>query len=139
MGLGLGDGGRLISLEHDEHWLSRSHGAVERTGLADRVELVHAPLTPVPRDGNIYLAHEYRAIRGLQVDLLFVDAPPGRIGRRGTLPRLRPHLQRGALVILDDAARIDEQECIRAWIREGLVRFRGYVAVGRGLAILETR
>jgi hypothetical protein len=55
------------------------------------------------------------------IDMLIVDGPPsatGELARYPALPVLADRLSEGASVLLDDAARDDEQRVIERWRRE---------------------
>ncbi len=54
-------------------------------------------------------------------DVLFIDGPPnttGLLARYPALPMLMDRLSPGAVIVLDDAARMMEQAAIRRWRRD---------------------
>ena len=129
----------FISLEESEHWLGITRKALQEFGLLDRVRLIHSALTPIEVNGKKTEAHDDSAVANHQVDVLLVDAPPARVGRMGVLPRMAKHLRPGALVLLDDAARDGEEECVQTWVKKDLASLEGYLALGTGLAVLRTK
>jgi len=127
---------RFVSLEESEFWIDRTRNALRALGLEKRVELKHAPLAEIPFDGRTVRAHSESGLSEFKADLLLVDAPPADVGRIGVLPKMANYLRPGAAVLLDDAARLGEEECVEAWTRCGLAKLEGYLALGTGLAIL---
>jgi hypothetical protein len=130
---------RIVSLEQDLLWMERTRAALDALGLGERVELVHAPLEPVSFSSRGYQAHSLEGLGGTKADFLLIDAPPESIGRMGTLPHLSSNLNSGAVVVLDDASRFGEFECIENWCGHGLANLLGYAPTGNGLAILEAQ
>lgn len=45
---------------------------------------------------------------GARYDLIFIDGPPGRIGRHGILPRMAGLVHRDTIVVVDDTNRMAE-------------------------------
>jgi predicted O-methyltransferase YrrM len=88
------------------------------------------------------LLHDYTGVavalraRG-PFDFVFIDAPPGHLGRDATLLAAAPFLAPNATIVLDDAARPQEQTAVRRWER-GLAIERVYesATVGRGVVVL---
>lgn len=119
-------GGRLLSVEHDEAFVSSTSRLVAHYGLEDTSTLVHAPLEERSDEDPWYsldaLGEELDAFLGSdQIDLLLVDGPPGTTGphaRRPALPELHGRLGTGALVILDDTIREHERAIWQGWLEE---------------------
>lgn len=133
-------GGMLTSIEADPAWCRDRWSAVEATG-ADAV-LVPAILRFAISPLGAYFAQP-AAIPAVRdrgpFDLVVVDAPDGRHGRTGTLHQVAPWLARGALVVVDDAARPLIQGMLAGWLRI----YRGLTLLGqdtsfggRGVAVL---
>ncbi len=129
----------FVSLEESEHWMETTKRALVAFDVLDRVQLVHSPLTPIEFNGKRIEAHDDSAIANGKADILLVDAPPAKVGRMGVLPRMMKHLRPGALVLLDDAVRGGEEECVRAWVNNGLASLEGYLPLGTGTAVLKTK
>jgi hypothetical protein len=137
--LGLLAGARGVevwSLEHDLEWL-RATEARLRQFRVPGVRLLHAPLraygdfswyappaeTPLPR----------------RFTLVVCDGPPSRTthgGRYGLLPVLGDRLPPGTEILLDDAARPEEQAVIERWSAERPIRAHLDEEAGRGIAHL---
>jgi len=114
--------GRLVSLEHLSAYRQPVDDALEEHGLREIAEVRDAPLTPRNFDGESFQWYSPSAIADLEdIDILIVDGPPGSLGPMARYPALRElqgALRSNALVILDDAAREDEQAVITRWRRE---------------------
>jgi predicted O-methyltransferase YrrM len=110
--------GRLVSFEHDEKYACRTRRRLAEAGLAEWVDLRVAPLRAVEIERESYLW--YSTFEDLErIDLLLVDGPPGDTGRCARLPALPlllPALADGAVVLLDDVDRADEQEILDRWV-----------------------
>ncbi|NED94082.1 class I SAM-dependent methyltransferase [Phytoactinopolyspora alkaliphila] len=121
--------GRLVSVDHEREYAEQSAAMVglHRDEIAP-TEVRHAPLVDVTVTGQDFRWYDPHLLADVQgIDLLIVDGPPERTGphaRYPAVPVLREQLAVGALVILDDAGRHDEQQIIERWIQEtpGLVR-----------------
>jgi predicted O-methyltransferase YrrM len=112
-------GGRIISLDHDEHFAEATRRQLRMHGLEEIVQVIHAPLRDTPTDLGTqpwYTVPE-AAVRE-PIDLLIVDGPPGggrRLARYPAFPVLRDRLSSRAVVVVDDARRPDEQEIVARW------------------------
>ncbi|GII80693.1 hypothetical protein Sru01_56750 [Sphaerisporangium rufum] len=122
-------GGRVVALEHDERFARATRDLVLAHGLQDVVEVRHAPLLPWSggRDGDDGDAvavpwYDPAALADLpEVDLVFVDGPPGATAplvRYPAVPVLLPHCTADAWIVLDDADRPAEREVAERWLRE---------------------
>jgi len=114
-------GGHLISIEHDRAHAKHTTILLEHAGLADRVEVVLAPLADLTLGGRTFQWYDLGALLMKlpeKIDLLFVDGPPGKVqslSRYPALPIFAQHLSSRALVIVDDGAREDEIEMVELW------------------------
>jgi len=126
----------FFSLEDDQRWLDRTAAALSHLGLERHVRLVNAPLARIDGSTSPPWSYDARFIPDIAVDLLFVDGPPGRVGRKGVLPGLHKFLIDGATILLDDARREGEVDCVRTWTSGGLAQLVGFVPTGSGLAVL---
>lgn len=118
-----GEGGRLISLEHDPRYWEETCRAIAVHDLARVVEVVSAPLVEWSIGGQTWRWYDLERVRNLDrpIDLLFVDGPPGHVQPRSrypAVPLLREHLAPDAVIILDDVNRDDEQAVLAMWLRE---------------------
>ncbi len=111
-------GGRVISLEHDEQFARQTVAELQRHGLEDYADVRTAPLEPLPTDAE-RVWYSTAALADLpMINVLFVDGPPGdaQVSVRETAyPILAERLVNGALVVLDDTNRPDEQAIVTSW------------------------
>lgn len=114
--------GRLISIEHDATYLRRTAEILARNNLVEIVDLRHAPL--VEKDKAIWYDCDVVTHELPDLDLVFVDGPPGRsatLARKPAFDVLCPYLRDGALVLLDDCDRSDERLIVDQWTEKTLV------------------
>jgi hypothetical protein len=138
-------GGHLITIEHSAEWCEILRQFLDGQGLADVVQIVHAPLAPT--------SHAYQgkadwydqkivgdAVRGQKIDLLLVDGPPAydpsiMFARYPAAPFFRPYFAESYTIVLDDANRKGERAIVERWERELGIGMKihlidGHVAVG---------
>jgi hypothetical protein len=116
-------GGRLVSFDHEASYAALTAETIRRHGLADIVEVRHAPLQAAEIGDRGYLWYEASAFDDLEgIDLLVVDGPPDSSGllqaRMPAFWMLRERLADRALVMLDDTGRAGEQAIVAAWTGE---------------------
>lgn len=118
----VGGDGRVVALEDGPEWVDRTRGFVADHGLEHRAEVRHAPITDVDVNGEIRPWYSTDAVKDLDgIDLLFVDGPVGGLApmsRYPAVPLLRPQLRPGAVIILDDVGRPDEDRAAHRWVDE---------------------
>lgn len=134
--------GRLTSIEHQPEFAESAFQQVRQYDAVD-ARMLHAPLTL--RFSKHGLLHSYTGIgstlrgRG-PFDMVFIDAPPGHLGRDSTLLSAAAFLTPSAIVVLDDAARPAEKTAVRRWERSVRVnRLYESDRVGRGIVVLEVQ
>ncbi|MBY5161217.1 class I SAM-dependent methyltransferase [Salsipaludibacter albus] len=113
--------GRIVSLEHDEHYLGLTRALVDDWGVADLVDLRHAPLVDVQIGDESWQWYDPAALPDGPIDLLFVDGPPGGLqaqSRYPAVPLSWNRLAAGATIVLDDYAREHEQALVDRWLGE---------------------
>ena len=112
--------GRIIALEHDPVFGSKTRDFLARHDVWDLAEVRDAPLESVSLGGETYSWYAKRAWEDLTgVDLLFVDGPPATTGHQArypALPLLSGSLSPVATVVLDDLVVPDMQEVLRLWL-----------------------
>lgn len=114
--------GRHVALEHDAQYVRQTEALLEAHGVADFADVRFAPLQTYhlrDHDWSWYAKDAWHDLD--QLDLLFVDGPPGVTGphaRYPALPLLADRLARDAVVVLDDLVRTDEQELVARWLAE---------------------
>lgn len=114
----------VTSFDHNEPWLRVLKNALKKEGLAGKVNLVHAPLTPceIALENNAWYNTDVikKHTHGKQYDLMIVDGPPAyepsiATSRYPALPYLAEKLAERASVYLDDASRHGEQIILEKW------------------------
>jgi len=132
-------GGRITSIEHQPALAEQAWRKVSQFAAVD-ARLVPARLAlHVSKHG---LLHEYVGIgRTMRMrgpfDFVFIDAPPGYLGRDATLLAAAPFLAAGAVAVLDDAMRPGEKTAVRRWNRAMDVEtVFASDAVGKGVVVL---
>jgi hypothetical protein len=113
--------GRVVAIEHDEHYLRRSTELVRAHHLEETVEIRHAPLEPwIDEDDEHYQWYTVAALADLaDIALLLVDGPPGATGPQARYPagpELIPRCAGDAVIILDDTTRADERATSDRWL-----------------------
>lgn len=128
-------GATVLSLDHDRAYADRTKGLLASHGLDRYVTVRHAPIADIPTPTGVP-APWYTTELPDGIDFALVDGPPGRIGRRGAMYGLMPHLNPdGWSVWLDDANRDGEQAALAEWQTHLGVSVQ-YVPLPRGLAVV---
>ncbi len=117
--------GKVISLDHDKTYADLSSKNLFKHELQDIGTVVHAPLTEIALKGKTWLWYEttelLKVIKNQSIDLLVIDGPPWNtqnLARYPALPILFDLLSENAIILIDDAARKDEQEILNLWMKE---------------------
>ncbi len=134
----VGSGG-VISLENGPRFAQASRIALESYGLEAWAEVLDAPLVETPLEEQHWQWYDLAALKVDAVDMLVIDGPPGflqPLSRYPALPRLADRLAPGAVILLDDAARSDEQAIVERWVAEYPDLERRWHATERGCAEL---
>jgi predicted O-methyltransferase YrrM len=112
--------GRIIALDHDPVFGSKTRDFLARHDVRDLAEVRDAPLESFSLDGETYSWYARRAWEDLTgIDLLFVDGPPATTGHQArypALPLLSGSLSKVATAVLDDLVVPDMQEVLRLWL-----------------------
>jgi hypothetical protein len=112
--------GRMISLEHDPAFAKQTRARLAELGLDDVAEVRDAPIETVSIDSVDYSWYSPGALSGIQdVSLLFVDGPPGALGRNARFPAgsmLGDRVVDGGWIVLDDIDREDERKVLERWL-----------------------
>jgi predicted O-methyltransferase YrrM len=116
----LGNGGKVISFEHDEKYAKISQEYVALHGLDDYVTVVHAKLVSHQIGGKEWQWYDFASsLTGFgKAQMLVIDGPPTRVqttARYPAVPLLFPYLQSGAVILLDDSMRKPEQRAVKMW------------------------
>ncbi|HEY3266078.1 MAG TPA: class I SAM-dependent methyltransferase [Armatimonadota bacterium] len=115
-------GGRVVSLDHDAVFACETRRTLAIHGLAGFATVHDAPLCEHRIGANPWRWYDVSALDGVDaIDLLVIDGPPETVqplARYPALPMLYSRLADGALILVDDGIRPDEQECVRRWLAE---------------------
>lgn len=134
-------GASVVSVDHLHDYAEMTRSSIARHGLQNTVDVRLAPLVSYPVEVSETPWYDSAAFEDVRdIDLLIVDGPPQATGPLSRLPALRvlaPRLARGAIIVLDDAGRPDEEETVRLWVEEFELE-RLDVGVSR-LAVLQRR
>ncbi len=120
--------GRVVSVDHDAEFARLTRERVEQHGLSAWVEFIHAPLVSLTLDDARYAWYNLnQTALPATVDLLVVDGPPQQDQPQGqmrypALPVLLEHVAPGGYILLDDAARLDEQTVVYRWLQQFATR-----------------
>lgn len=118
----LGGTGRVIALDHDAVFAEKTRALLAEHELTELAEVRHAPLTPVDLPGDSWQWYDPSALKDVHdVDVVLIDGPPKPSAvqaRYPAVPLLRELLAPGAVLLVDDAAREDEQAILQRWVAE---------------------
>ncbi len=135
--------GKVWSIESFPDSLDFVRRQVERHGLSDFVELIHAPLMEQEIDGRPCTWYDRKRIPEIQdIDLLFIDGPPqygmpkGSLMRYPALPVFLKGMKKGAIAVVDDGARHNEREIVRRWVEKFGVEATFYDSYIKGVWIV---
>ena len=130
--------GHVYSLEHDPRYAERTAALLKEYQLNEWATVIHAPLntehTVTPWYAEAAIPQDIT-----NIDLVIVDGPPSTIAhfaRYPALPRLADRMSGDVIVIVDDAARSDEQEMLRMWAHEFPAFSQTYADCEKGCALL---
>lgn len=133
-------GGKLVSLESDEGYAATTTEIIKNHGLDDFVEVIYAPLTNMTLKEETWRWYDISQIDITNsIDMLTVDGPRADIQTNSRYPALavfNKKLSNNAVIILDDAARQDEQNIVKMWKEENPELRYEYHSCEKGAAIL---
>ncbi|WP_407352042.1 class I SAM-dependent methyltransferase [Luteimonas sp. R10] len=113
-------GGRLLAFEHLREYQEDTVRFLAGHRLDHMADVLFVPLCRMMVGDEPYDWYDLSQVH-LQpgsIDVLLVDGPPGSTGplaRYPALPMLHPFMAEGALVIVDDTIRKEEQEIVERW------------------------
>ncbi len=115
--------GRIVSIDHDDAFATRTRAHLSAMGLDAVASVFHAPLRPIVVDGYSHDWYDLPAmIQDERFDVLVVDGPPNLASGDGrqrypALPVLQEALSADAVVIVDDYVRKGERWMVDEWLR----------------------
>lgn len=114
--------GHVYALEHDGEYSHQAKAEIRRHGLEHWATVVHAPLEPFQLGEKPWRWYSKKAWKDLPgIDLLIVDGPPAYVqdhSRYPAIPLLLDRLNPGAIVLVDDCIRPEDQQTVWKWVRE---------------------
>ena len=113
--------GRLYSLEHDAAFADRVRRLLAERGLAELVEVIHAPLAPQTFEQTAIDWYDANCIPDPTgpIDLLVIDGPPPAeaFSRWPAVEVFHPKLSPHSCVLLDDGRRRGERRVALRWAK----------------------
>ena len=132
--------GHVYSLENGEDFVTQTDLQLDDFMLSEYGDVIHAPLQDVQLNSENFQWYALDNLPAVEIDMLVIDGPPGFLqkhSRYPALPMLNEILGEHCAVFLDDAARADEQELVRRWLK-AYVEFQAeYIENERGCFILK--
>ncbi len=132
--------GHVYSLENGEEFVNQTRQQLDDFSLSEYCDVFFAPLKTVVLNDDNFQWYDLEKLPELEIDLLIIDGPPGFIqkhSRYPALPLLNKQLAKDCVVLLDDAARDDEQEMVRRWLKTYPEFHADYIANERGCYVLK--
>jgi predicted O-methyltransferase YrrM len=114
--------GKIISIDHDNSFLSKSQNQLAQHQLSQYAKFIHAPLTEVKIQNETWNWYDLKDLSlDNPIDLLIVDGPPSTVqkeARYPAVPLLRKYFTDQTAIFLDDAGRPDEANTVKRWLNE---------------------
>lgn len=114
--------GRVVSIDHDTAFAAICRRQLSEHGLTGKAEIFDCPLVAQTVDGGSYQYYDLsRAALPDSIDILVIDGPPQWIQRQSrfpALPLLFSRLSPSAMILIDDAARPDEEAIVERWMKQ---------------------
>ena len=132
--------GHIYSLENGEEFVNQTRQQLDDFSLSEYCDVFFAPLKTIVLEDEKFKWYDLEKLPEAEIDLLIIDGPPGFIQRQSrypALPLLSKRLAKECAVFLDDAARDDEQEIVRRWLKTYPEFQVDYIANERGCCILK--
>lgn len=110
--------GEVTSLEHDKKFYEITKTNIKAHELSTYINLIYAPIKNHKIHSKDWLWYDSKFAINNKYDFIIVDGPPGSLqkhSRYPALPLLKENLSNNAVILLDDAARTDEQEIAKKW------------------------
>ena len=132
--------GHVYSLENGEEFVSQTSQQLDDFLLSEYCDVIHAQLQDVQLNSSSFQWYALNNLPEIEIDMLVIDGPPGFLqkhSRYPALPMLNERLGEHCAVFLDDAARDDEQELVRRWLKMYPEFQAEYIENERGCFILK--
>lgn len=114
--------GRIVSLEHDQDFATKTRQLLVDHGVDDIVDVRYAPLVEQQIGDDTYLWYEtdqWISLTG--IELLLIDGPPastGEFARYPAVPLLIDRVSPEVTILLDDLVRSEEKQTLERWLNE---------------------
>ena len=136
--------GRLLTVDHDEHFLQKTNSDIDRLNLGKFASSHFAPLVPCSIQGKVWQWYDLSENEIPDtIDILIVDGPPepitGEEGRYPALEKLYGAVADGGSIILDDTNRAGEKRFIHRFCKRFPEIHAEYVNLEKGATILRKR
>lgn len=135
----LNAGGHVYSFENGEPYAKNTQQQLKELSLAEYCDVLHAPLTDYQLNNVKFRWYGMDQFPKAKIDMLVIDGPPGFIQKQSrypALPLLYSQLAENSVIFLDDAARDDEKEIVRRWLKDYPEFQTEYIDNERGCSIL---
>ena len=112
--------GHVYSLENSDEFADQTQLQLADFSLSEYGDVIHAPLQNFSINDENFQWYDFNKLPDIEIDLLVIDGPPGYIQKHSrfpALPLLSGLLAKQCVIYLDDAARDDEQEIIKRWLK----------------------
>ena len=112
--------GHVYSLENGLQFAEQTKQQLDDFLLSGFCNVMHAPLQEFQLEDDMFQWYELDNFSVAEIELLVIDGPPGFLqkhSRYPALPLLYDQLAEQCVIFLDDAARDDEQEIVRHWLK----------------------
>jgi Methyltransferase domain len=108
----------IISFEGDKEWVVKVDALIKRYDLCKQVSVYYIPYKQYAQYIWFDDKKIVEIINGRQIDMLFVDAPPGKLcpySRKPAIPFFLQWMLKETIVLLHDTGRKDEAEIVKIW------------------------
>lgn len=121
------------TLEHHPEFFQNTEAKLKRYNITN----VHLTLALLRDYGDFCWYDPPLDALPQDFSLVIADGPPGNVkgGRFGLLPILRSHFAPGAVILLDDAQRLEEQAVLQRWAAEYGLSHQLHTRDGKAWAI----
>lgn len=111
---------QYVSIDHSPEYFAKTQSMLQRLGLGSKVDLRLAPLREYASEHGSYKWYDGQSFADIKsIDLLIIDGPPAATGpnaRRPAIEHLASRLSENAIIVIDDAQRIEESELVDEWL-----------------------
>ena len=132
--------GHVYALEHNAEYAGLTRALLQRHGLEGKATILDAPLQNHTINNKNWLWYGGADRLPASIDLVHIDGPPAhqqRMARFPTLPMLKSKLLPHALLILDDAYRLDERQTLASWETLGWTTKPKWFDTEKGTVVVE--